>query len=157
MAVLSTIVLMNYDIKPGYRENYKKVFSGRSLGRRTIIAWSALGILVAAIFYMSYAVRKPAVEKASNKPAAEKTAQPNANEPATPEQPAPAVRKLTVKAALVNVRSTPAVETGNVIGQASGGETMELISEEGDWFKVKTENGQEGYVFNSPQLVEEVK
>lgn len=55
--------------------------------------------------------------------------------------------KMVVTAKLLNVRSSKDLaDFDNVITRLNEGSEVELINDEGEWYKVKLSNGTEGYV-----------
>ncbi|TFD92384.1 SH3 domain-containing protein [Jeotgalibacillus sp. R-1-5s-1] len=48
----------------------------------------------------------------------------------------------------LRVRSTPS-EEGEILTVLAAGEALQIVSEEGDWFEIKTSDGTEGWVFSA--------
>jgi len=56
-------------------------------------------------------------------------------------------RKATVTGSVVNIRQGPGTNTA-LVTQVKKGETVEIIGQEQDWYKIRTTSGKEGWVAN---------
>ena len=55
--------------------------------------------------------------------------------------------KVTTDSSNLNIRSTPSTE-GEIVGKAAHDEIVTLVEKTDDsWWKIKTNNGEEGYAF----------
>ena len=55
--------------------------------------------------------------------------------------------KVTTDSSNLNIRSTPSTN-GDVVGKAAHGEIVTLVEKTDDsWWKIKTQNGEEGYAY----------
>jgi len=55
--------------------------------------------------------------------------------------------KVTTDSSNLNIRSTPSTE-GDIVGKAAHNEMVTLVEKTNDsWWKIKTDNGEEGYAF----------
>ena len=61
--------------------------------------------------------------------------------------PPPTHTSVKITASSVNVRSQPNTN-GSIVGNLSNGDVVDYLGEEGDFYKIKMPDGQEGYVAN---------
>lgn len=61
--------------------------------------------------------------------------------------------KAEVITNVLNLRSEPNTNAGTVIGNLPKGTVLEVLEEQGDWLKVRLDDGRVGHVAYGPQLI----
>jgi uncharacterized protein YgiM (DUF1202 family) len=61
--------------------------------------------------------------------------------------PVPKVRVLDTPTGYLNVRISPSIVGGEVVGRVEPGETYEYVAEEGGWFQIVLTPDEKGWVF----------
>lgn len=69
--------------------------------------------------------------------------------------PAKASSKLKIVKTL-NFRAGPRKESGNILAQLPKDSIVTVIDKEGSWYKVKTSQGEEGYISAAAEFTEQI-